>query len=62
MWLTIISLIIEILKLIFKWPGKARESVLARIRWARAIAEKTGDTSELEKLLADIRGDHRNSR
>lgn len=55
-WVIILQLIWEVLKLIFKLPMAKRGGFLARLRKAKQVAEQTGDTRELEALLAELGG------
>lgn len=52
--LIILQIIWEILKLINRRPAKERAGLLARLRAARIKAEQTGDTSDLEALMAEL--------
>lgn len=55
-WASIIELILFILKLIFKVNATPSQKIdyLRRWRLAKKKAETTGDTSDLEALLADL--------
>lgn len=58
---TILQIVWAIVKLIFggKFDAKTRDALLVRLRTAEKKARETGDTSDLEQLMADLRGDHR---
>lgn len=52
----ILQIIWEIIKLILSRPKEQRAALQARLRQARKTAQETGDTSELEKMWADLSG------
>jgi hypothetical protein len=55
-WLVILQIVFEIIKLLFRkrLSPAAKAEYLSRMRAARKVAQETGDTSELEKLVSEL--------